>query len=344
MRFGVFSVVDHYPAELPRTTKQLYDELLEQVVAAEALGFDSFWVAEHHFHEYGVVPRPAVWLAAAAQRTRTIRLGAAVAVLPFDNPVRSAEDYAMVDILSGGRLLLAAGSGYLEHEFNGFGVNASEKRERFDECLEIMLRAWTGKKFSFSGTHHTIPEVTLNVSPLQRPHPPIAIGILRNEAAQFVGARQLSLMMIPYASMERFTDLSDAVGMYKDSFCRAGGSLVDASVYFGLHTHCAPTTAGARTEVREAMDRYVRTRLYAKQRSFELLIEKDLVAFGDPAEIIRVARCYEQAGLTDFLIIANFGGLPHKQVLDSLELISKEVLPAFRRASSDNSRIQCVHD
>lgn len=332
MRFGVISVVDHYPAELPRTTEQFYNELLDQVVAAETLGFDSFWVAEHHFHEYGVVPRPAVWLAAAAQRTRTIRLGAAVAVLPFDNPVRAAEDYAMVDIISGGRLLLAVGSGYLEHEFNGFCIDANEKRQRFDECLEIMLRAWTGEKFSFQGTYHNVPEVSLNVTPLQRPQPPIAVGILRNEAAPFVGARKLSLMMIPYAGMESFAELSDAVRFYKESFCRSGGLQEDASVFFGLHAHCAPTTAAARAEAREAMDRYVRTRLYAKQRQIELLIEKDLVAFGDPDEIIRVARRYELAGLTDFLIIANFGGLPHKQVLASLELISKEVLPVFRKA------------
>lgn len=331
MRFGIFSVVDHYPAELPRTTRQFYDELLEQVVAAEVLGFESFWVAEHHFHEYGAVPRPAVWLAAAAQRTRTIRLGTAVAMLPFDNPLRAAEDYAMVDIISGGRLLLGAGSGYLEHEFNGFRIDANEKRQRFDECLEIMLRAWTGDRFSFEGTYYNVPELALNVVPLQRPHPPIAVAVLRNEAAPFVGAKKLPMMMIPYASMENFKELSETVRLYREGFCQAGGSPEDASVYFGLHAHCAPTTAVARTEAREAMDRYVRTRLYAKQRPFELLIEKDLVAFGDPDEIIRIARCYEQAGLTDFLIIANFGGLPHKQVLASLELISKQVLPVFDR-------------
>lgn len=84
MKFGIFSVVDHYPNERPRTTGQLYTELLEQAEAADALGFDSFWVAEHHFHEYGAIPRPPVWMGAAAQRTRRIRLGAAVVVLPFD--------------------------------------------------------------------------------------------------------------------------------------------------------------------------------------------------------------------------------------------------------------------
>jgi alkanesulfonate monooxygenase SsuD/methylene tetrahydromethanopterin reductase-like flavin-dependent oxidoreductase (luciferase family) len=86
MRFGFFSVVDHYPSELRRTAGDYYEELLEQAQAADELGFDSFWVAEHHFHEYGAIPRPPVWMAAAAERTHRIRLGSGVVVLPFDNP------------------------------------------------------------------------------------------------------------------------------------------------------------------------------------------------------------------------------------------------------------------
>ena len=124
--FGLFSVVDHFPKELTRTTAEFYGELLEQVEAAETLGFRSFWVADHQFHEYGGIPRPPVWMAAAAARTRRIRLGAGVVVLPFDNPLRTAEDYAMVDVLSGGRLDLGTGSGYLKHEYAGFNLDPEE--------------------------------------------------------------------------------------------------------------------------------------------------------------------------------------------------------------------------
>src|SRR5437879_2910092 len=198
MRFGIFSVVDHYPAELPRTSAQFYGELLEQVEAAEALGFDSFWIAEHHFHEYGGIPSPPVWLAAAAQRTSRIRLGAAVVVLPFRNPLQVAEEYAMVDILSNGRLNLGTGSGYLTHEFDGFGVSPEDKRERFDEALDIVLEAWKGERFSYDGRYHTIRAVALNVRPLQRPRPPIWIAVLRNEAAAHVGKKGFPVMMIPY--------------------------------------------------------------------------------------------------------------------------------------------------
>jgi alkanesulfonate monooxygenase SsuD/methylene tetrahydromethanopterin reductase-like flavin-dependent oxidoreductase (luciferase family) len=329
MKFGIFSVVDHYPAELSRTTGQFYAELLEQVEAAEQLGFDSFWVAEHHFHEYGGIPRPPIWMAAAAQRTRRIRLGAAVVVLPFDNPLRSAEDYAMVDVLSGGRLNLGVGSGYLTHEFDGFGVPVDEKRERFDEGLAIMLRAWTGERFSHEGRFHRVRDVQLNVVPVQKPRPPVWIAVLRNDAAASVGARGFPVMMIPYATTEHLSELAETIRRFRQAFISAGGRPEDATVPFGLHAYCADSLDQARAEGQEAMDRYVRTRLYAKQRPFDLLREKDLIAFGSPDDVARVARRYADAGLTHFLAITNFGGLPHKKVLRSMELTAKHVVPRF---------------
>ncbi|HET8576642.1 MAG TPA: LLM class flavin-dependent oxidoreductase [Methylomirabilota bacterium] len=329
MRFGIFSVVDHYPKELPRTSAELYGELLEQVEAADALGFESFWVAEHHFHEYGGIPRPPVWMAAAAERTRRIRLGSAVVVLPFDNPLRTAEDYAMVDILSGGRLDLGVGAGYLKHEFAGFGLDPEQRHERFDEALEIMLRALSGERVSYAGKHYTVSDVQLNVRPIQRPRPPVWIATLRADRASRIGARGLPVMLIPYASAETLEEMGAGIAAYKEAFVKAGGQPDEATVPFGFHCHCAESTTQARAEAREPMERYVRTRLYAVQRSFDVLVQQNVVAFGDPEEIVRVARLYEAAGFTHFLAIPNFGGLPHKQVLRSLELLSRHVLPRF---------------
>ncbi len=329
MKFGIFSVVDHYPKELPRTSAELYSELLEQVEAADALGFESFWIAEHHFHEYGGIPRPPVWMAAAAERTSRIRLGSAVVVLPFDNPLRTAEDYAMVDILSGGRLNLGVGSGYLKHEFAGFGLDMEQRRERFDEALEIMLRALSGERVSFAGKHYTVSDVQLNVRAIQRPRPPVWIATLRADGAPRIGARGLPVMLIPYASAETLDEMRAGVAAYKEAFVKVGGQLAEASVPFGFHCHCAESTAQARAEAREPMERYVRTRLYAVQRPFDVLVQQNVVAFGDPEEIVRVARLYEAAGFTHFLAIPNFGGLPHKQVLRSMELMARQVLPRF---------------
>ena len=329
MKFGIFSVVDHYPKELGRTAGQFYGELLDQATAADALGFDSFWIAEHHFHEYGAIPSPPVWLAAAAQRTRRIRLGAAVVVLPFRNPLQVAEDYAMVDVLSGGRLNLGAGAGYLQHEYAGFGIDVNEKRARFDEALDIVLRAWTGERFSYDGVFHQVKDVQLNVLPVQRPRPPVWIAVLRNEGAVQVGKKGFPVMMIPYATTEDIGELAGTVTAFRDSFVDAGGDPKDATVPFGLHAYCSDDAARAASEARGAMERYVRTRLYAKQRPFELLADKQLIAFGGPEDIVRVARAYERAGLTHFLAIANFGGLEHARVLRSMELMARHVLPEF---------------
>jgi len=327
MRLGLFSVVDHYPAEMGRSTGDFYAELLEQAEAAEEGGFDSFWVAEHHFHEYGAVPRPPILLSAVAQRTRRIRLGSGVVVLPFDHPLRVAEDYAMVDVLSGGRLNLGVGSGYLKHEYAGFGVDPEDKRARFDEALEVLLRAWTGERVSYAGAHVEVHDVRLNVLPVQEPRPPVWVATLRTDGGARVGARRLPAMFIPYASAETLPQMTAGLRDYRAAFVAAGGRLEDATAPFGFHTYCAESTADARAEARPYMERYVRTRLYAVQRSFETLLEQDVVAIGDPDEILRVARRYEAAGFTHFLAIANFGGLPHKRVLRSMELMARHVLP-----------------
>jgi alkanesulfonate monooxygenase SsuD/methylene tetrahydromethanopterin reductase-like flavin-dependent oxidoreductase (luciferase family) len=233
----------------------------------------------------------------------------------------------MVDVLSGGRLNLGVGAGYLQHEYAGFGVDPADKRARFDEALEVLCRAWTGERVTFEGTHHRIRDVQLNVLPVQRPRPPVWIATLRSDGAARVGARKFPAMLIPYASAETVTEMATGLAAYRDAFVGAGGAREDATAPFGLHTHCAETTAQARAEAREPMQRYVRTRLYAVQRSFETLLNQDVVAFGDPDEIVRVAGLYERAGFTHLLAIANFGGLPHKHVLRSLDLMARHVLP-----------------
>jgi alkanesulfonate monooxygenase SsuD/methylene tetrahydromethanopterin reductase-like flavin-dependent oxidoreductase (luciferase family) len=334
VKIGIFSVADHYPAELPRTHERFYAELLEQAQAADELGFESFWVAEHHFHEYGGIPRPPVWLAAAAHATRRIRLGSAVVVLNFDNPLRTAEDYAMVDLLSGGRLDLGVGSGYLKHEYAGFGLDMSDKRERFEEALAVVRRAWSGERFSHRGRYFTVEDVKLNVLPLQKPHPPVSVAILSNDRAAVVGGQGFPIMMIPYATTERLEELAETVVAFRGAYLGQGGQSERATVHFALHTHCADSTEEARREAAEAIDRYVRTRLYARQRSFETLIEKNLVAVGDAAEVARVARLYERAGMTHYLVMNNFGGLDHRKVLRSMERIARHVIPRFEGAEA----------
>ncbi len=330
MRIGIFSVVDHYPKELPRSIERFYAELLESAVFAEELGFDSFWVAEHHFHEYGAIPSPAVWMAAAAARTRRIRLGSGVSVLPFHNPITVAEDYAMVDIMSGGRLEFGVGSGYLKHEFAGYGVTLDEKHARFDEALEIIERAWSGERFTYHGRFNRFDDVQLQLQPLQKPRPPICIATLRHEAAREVGARGYPLLTIPYAQSPGLHQLTAMTAEFREAWKAAGhGDPSKPVVGCAVHTYVGSATE-IDTHAKPAVDRYVRSRLYATSRPFDVLEEKKLIACGSPDKVINVLRDYERAGFNLFLNIMDFGGMDHRAVMKSIERLGREVLPAFR--------------
>jgi alkanesulfonate monooxygenase SsuD/methylene tetrahydromethanopterin reductase-like flavin-dependent oxidoreductase (luciferase family) len=332
MRVGIFSVVDHYPKELARGVGQYYAELLESAALAEELGFDSFWIAEHHFHEYGAIPSPAVWMGAAAMRTRRIRLGVGVSVLPFHNPITVAEEYAMVDVLSGGRLEFGVGSGYLKHEFAGYGVALDEKHARFDESLEVIEQAWRGGRFSYQGRFNRIEEVQLQLQPLQKPRPPIYIATLRHEAAREVGARGYPLLTIPYAQSPGLHQLTQMTAEFREAW-RAGGHGDPSIPVVGcaVHSYVAGSPAEIEKHAKPAVDRYVRTRLYATSRPFDVLQEKKLIACGDAETVTGVLRDYERAGFNLFLNIMDFGGMEHGAVMKSIERLGREVLAAFQR-------------
>ncbi|MGH7341596.1 MAG: LLM class flavin-dependent oxidoreductase, partial [Candidatus Rokuibacteriota bacterium] len=172
MRFGTYYFLQA-PPSIPHP--DVVRREIEQMVWTEELGFDSIWLTEHHFIDYGLSVSPTVLAAAAAMRTRRVRIGLAAAILPFHDPVRLAEELAIVDILSEGRLDVGVGRGNRPVEFEGYRVPQIENRERFEECLAIMLKAWTTERFAFDGRHFTIPEIRVIPKPLQRPHPPLYV-------------------------------------------------------------------------------------------------------------------------------------------------------------------------
>src|ERR687893_739725 len=244
MRMSIFSVQDHYPSG-PRTVAQLYGEIIAQAELAEQLGYDTFWVAEHHFHEYGVVPNPAVMLSTLAQRTTTLKLGTAISILTFHNPLTVAESYAMVDILSGGRLVYGVGSGYLAHEFAGYAIDPTEKRDRFDENLGAVRQLLAGERVTLKGRFHTIERVQLNVRP-QQEQVPFYVAILRKEAAYFVGKQGHNMLCVPYASLESFDEIATLLAEFRRGRDESGSPAGENCAAVTLHTHVAETDALAR--------------------------------------------------------------------------------------------------
>lgn len=326
MRYSIFSVQDHYP-DRARPLNRFYSETIDQAILAEQLGYDAFFVAEHHFHEYGVFPNPAVALANIAARTKALRLGTAVSILPFRNPLTVAEDYAMLDQLSGGRVILGVGSGYLAHEFAGFGVSGAEKRERFDEAVEVLKRALSGEAFSYAGKFNKLDNIAINVTPVQKPGIPIYVAVLRKEAAYFVGKQGHRLMNIPYASVDRFDEIAALVSEFKRGRTEAGLETDNDDMVFAFHTHVAESDAAAQQDAAEAFDLYVATRLYAKRQTYDDIMRSGLALFGSTETVAEKLAALHGMGIRHVMLLQNFGMLGHDKVCRSMARVAHEVMP-----------------
>ncbi|HEY0525996.1 MAG TPA: LLM class flavin-dependent oxidoreductase [Stellaceae bacterium] len=326
---SIFSVQDHYPGR-ERTVAELYRQVIAQAELAETLGYDTFFVAEHHFHEYGVVPNPAVMLSTLAQRTQRLKLGTAISILTFHNPLTVAESYAMVDVLSGGRLVLGVGSGYLKHEFAGYAIEPAEKRDRFDENLVLVKRLLSGERVSFEGRYNRLDAVQLNVQPLQR-EIPVYVAVLRREAAYHVGLQGHDLMCVPYASLDRFDEIADLVGEFRRGRAASprAASAENAAVVT-LHTHVAESDAEARKLAADAFDLYVDTRLYAKKAVYDDIIASGLSLFGSVETVADKLVALHRAGVDHVSTLHNFGLLPEAHVHRSMRLLMEEVMPRVR--------------
>ncbi len=321
MNYSIFSVQDHHPS-FSRTIPELYTQVLEQGILADDLGYDSFFVAEHHFHEYGAVPNPAIFLTALAQHTKRIKLGPAISILTFHNPLTIAENYAMLDVLSNGRLVLGVGSGYLKHEFEGYDIDPEQKRERFDESLFVLKQALSGKKINFKGKFGSYNNVQTNVQVTQA-YVPLYVAVLRAEAAYYVGKQGHNIICVPYASLNEFSEIKNLYNDFKKGFTESGQQNPEAS--FAFHTHIAETDDLARKNAEDAFNLYVRTRLYAKQQTFNDVMRSGLHLFGSFETVANKIVELHKMGLDHLLLLQNFGMLKSELVKHSMKLFIQQV-------------------
>jgi alkanesulfonate monooxygenase SsuD/methylene tetrahydromethanopterin reductase-like flavin-dependent oxidoreductase (luciferase family) len=326
VRLSAFSVVDSYPEDVA-SGRNRYQELLALADAGDRAGLSTIWVAEHHFHPGGVCPAPAVILGAMATRTRRIRVGVLVSVLPFHNPVEVAEQYAMVDQLSNGRLNLGVGSGYIPLEFEGFGVDPATKRERFDSALETVLAGFRGDAIVPSSTGPR----PLNVVPVQRPHPPIWIAVQRREALPFVARRGVSVALVPYATVGSVEELGSQIAEFRSHL--PTGANVTVSVALHLYAGAHPERA------RSALQRYLDSRLATQSAFYQDKVRRDpshasaatiektgFAVFGTPEDVANRLEPFRAAGVDEVLGIFDFGGLAEADVTGSVEALG----PRFR--------------
>ncbi len=330
LRYSLFSVNDHHPA-LPRTVPELYEQVMRSCELAERLGYDTFFCAEHHFHEYGVVPDPAVLLSALTQRTSRIRLGTAISILTFHDPRRIAETYSMLDMMSGGRLVFGVGSGYLSHEFIGYDRDPKEKRDRFNENLDLVKRLMAGETLSYKGQFSKSEKVTLNVRPHQGRVPPIYVAALMRDGVYHVGKQGNRIFTVPYACCKNFADIGNLVIEYRNGRADAGLAPDDDDHIVTLHTYVARTDEEAKAHCKAAYDLYVATRLYAAKHVYEDIMANGICLFGSVETVIdKVCQLYGM-GVRHLATLQNFGALQTELVERSMGLFADEVMPAVAR-------------
>jgi alkanesulfonate monooxygenase SsuD/methylene tetrahydromethanopterin reductase-like flavin-dependent oxidoreductase (luciferase family) len=198
VKFGVLQFFSWPERRVDLAT--VYARALERIEIMDRTGYDAVWLAEHHFSSFSVCPSVHMVGVLAAARTRRLRIGTAVSLAPFYHPLRLAEEVALLDVLSGGRVNWGAGRGFARVEFTAFGVPPEESASRFRETVEIVLRAWTEERLDFVGRHFRFEDVEVLPKPAQLPHPPVWMAASSEGAIDWAASRGFSILMDPHSS------------------------------------------------------------------------------------------------------------------------------------------------
>ena len=312
-----------------------YREALEEVIRAEDLGFDSVWMEEHHSVTNHYWPSPLPVLAGFATRTSRLVLGTDIVVAAFHHPVRLAEDVAMLDVISNGRLVLGIAIGYKPDEFALYGVELEKRGARFEEQLAIMKGLWTQERVQFNGTYYTL-EGRLEPKPVQKPHPPLWIGGWGDITLRRAATLADNWIPGPTADLARLL-------AGKKQFLerrRAAGLAAPTEWPLTRDVIIADTDQRARELAEEhIMVAYRREYAGGWRHPFidasvatdlDKLMEDRFIIGGPEQCVRRLRRFVEQYGMTHLICRMFFPGMPHAHIMRGLELLAREVMPAFR--------------
>jgi alkanesulfonate monooxygenase SsuD/methylene tetrahydromethanopterin reductase-like flavin-dependent oxidoreductase (luciferase family) len=333
MKFGTFHLMER---PFSKSEPQVLAEHLDQIRLADEMGFDAVWLTEHHFSslpyvpevlgEYGMSASPFALACAVSQITRRVRIGTAVKVLALEHPLRTAEDAALADLLSQGRLDCGVGLGYRKYEFDGLGIPIEEKSERFKEALEVMIGAWTNDEFSYAGRFYQVPRLSLVPRPYQRPHPPVWIAsrLGTKEIIDFTvkNRHQLLSAWAPPAELRATHD------MFAAALAEQGKPDVPFDFPCIRHVFVGETDAAAQRDGEAAVEYYMKSTALFRPIGAH---EREEMIFGSPDTCAaRIERLHRTAGVNYILCWMNFGGMPQERVIRSMTLFAHQVLPRFR--------------
>jgi alkanesulfonate monooxygenase SsuD/methylene tetrahydromethanopterin reductase-like flavin-dependent oxidoreductase (luciferase family) len=352
MKFGMY-----YFLQRPAGTREadIVRTEVDQMVYAEMLGYNSVWLTEHHFADYGLSSAPSVLASAVLSRTTTLEVGLAVYVLPFHDPIRFAEEMATLDIIGRGRFTVGIGRGNRPTEFVGYRIPQKESRTRLQEAMEIALQAWTQAEVDFDGTHWQIHGIPVHPKPETQPHPPIAVAVTSEDSIRW--AAQKGYRMLNSGLHTELRRNLESLRVYREELDRHHSSDKIAELLklwtVTKHVYVAPTDAQAEAEAKDAelwfldsmarsmsadrwteldpeiragAERFIQN---IRSQSWEQLLAGPLVV-GSPETVKRKVQALADAGVGEMVCWMNFGGISDLKTRQSMELFACEVIPSFQ--------------
>jgi alkanesulfonate monooxygenase SsuD/methylene tetrahydromethanopterin reductase-like flavin-dependent oxidoreductase (luciferase family) len=345
MDFGTFHL---HSSPRDRQPRQILHEHFQQMLAADRLGFEEVWIAEHNAREYGFVGNSVIVAAALAAATSRIRIGTAVTRLPLHNPLHLAEDLAYADIVSNGRVDWGVGKGYDEHEFSTYGITFSEREERWEETFNAVRQMWSTGRTAFNGHFYSLGDGQLIPLPQQQPLPTYVMVSGSERSVLWAAERLLPIVI---GSGPGWDDMRARLELYAETAEKYGHARADvertvAQTWQLRPVHVAPTYEQAVREFEaglmwymSSLDNRAMFGFSHEGRAYDYFLSHGAVMVGPPAKLIEDLATYnEQTGINKVICWFNVGGQPPGQTMRALELFASEVAAPLSGVVTDGLR------
>ena len=337
MEFGLFYQL---PCADEQSPADRYADTVSQAQLADRLGFDTVWLAEVHFNpRFSVLPAPLLLGSAIAQTTTSLKIATAVNLMPLHYPVRLAEEFATLDVISRGRAILGTGRGAMLQQYRGYGVDVEEGRERFVEGLDMVLAAWTSDELNYEGKYYQVSGVRVVPKPVQQPHPPVYIAANSVDTFPLVGELGHNILVAPL--VVTLDGALEGLSAYRSNLQAHGRDVREKRVNVNVLVHTTEdeggsSTQGYETSVRNYLGNLQNNRsrvLTGRTRdlSYEH-VSTELSAIGSPQRVIdKLEAIIELLGADEIMCWFATGGLlPNEDVHASMKLFAEKVMPHFK--------------
>ena len=335
MQFSTFQIMSQPPGV---TSQDVIQDTMSEIQLSERLGFDNVWLTEHHASPYGLCPSPSVLAGAVAMRTRRLGIGYAVNVTPLHHPLRLAEQIALVDHLSRGRVIAGFGPGYSPYEYNIYGVGFDDRHKRHQETLEIVLKAWREDRFDYEGTFYRFKDATILPKLYQQPHPPVAITAGKLESiTQIARGGFRPLLLGAVEQIQKATETYRQVLHESESTEKEITSNLRRIGVLRL-IYVTESDAKAVEQVRPStlwlmrMQHFLRSPgadIHVTKADLEQYLNQRVIA-GSPQRVAEGIAELQTAGAGEILCWFKWGKMTHEQTVSSMKMFSEYVMPQFQ--------------